>query len=595
MAFGLCNAPATFQRLMNYVLRDVLGSKALVYLDDVIIFSDTFENHLEDIREIFNLLKAANLKLKLKKCQFVQRAVNYLGHVISTDGIKPDPGKVDKIVNYKTPTSVDEVRSFLGLAGYYRRFIKDFGSIAKPDHRPLQWLKNQKDNNGRLGRWAILLAATNYELKYRPGRIHQNADCLSRLKVASIQPVPNNIKLICEKQLEDELCVDIRNYLEKGELNEKYGQSKPDWAKEIAYFEIIEGTLYRHELPSKDIMSSMPLLLLLCLLYLRARAFQTTVCDCAEPLNMGIIQFPDADCNPKMNSTSATPVRYVVYSDERAAVKFPGFICAKWRNIHRVTMSFFGQTVIVPEKIPIDTTASECYHMINTKKCEGHEMTLSDEKYVCFSKGKMKTFQPRSEKLPLLLELSVNATFETVITPCGPQPKFNNYTINLDGWELVKFSPCYWTNGFVNFNDKPYVFRNNTWKRIDPNIVLPERTLAHSFRYEDVKAFDYDHRSNPAYNDNLLNHMNVVADIVAAMNEHSPVDFPSNHRPHAADVLLTAAEVGRYTSWWEVIIIALVVTVIFILVLIALRICCCLGLFGVCCPPIKEVKTSHLV
>ncbi|KAK4007553.1 hypothetical protein OUZ56_012711 [Daphnia magna] len=189
---------------------------------------------------------------------------------------------------------------------------------------------------------------------------------------------------------------------------------------------------------------------------------------------------------------------------------------------------------------------------------------------------------------------AVNATFETVITPCGPQPKFNNYTINLDGWELVKFSPCYWTNGFVNFNDKPYAFRNNTWKRIDPNIVLPERTLAHSFRYEDVKAFDYDHRSNPAYNDNLLNHMNVGADIVAAMNEQSHADFPLNHLPHAADVLLTApAAVERYTSWWEVIIIYLVVTVIFILVLIILRICGCLGLFGVCCPPIEEVKTFH--
>ncbi|KZS05780.1 Uncharacterized protein APZ42_030939 [Daphnia magna] len=118
MAFGLCNAPATFQRLMNYVLKDILGSKALVYLDDVIIFLDTFENHLLDIREIFTLLKEANLKLKLNKCQFIKRSVNYLGHVISTHGIKPDPGEIDKIVNYKTPTSVDEVRSFLGLAGY---------------------------------------------------------------------------------------------------------------------------------------------------------------------------------------------------------------------------------------------------------------------------------------------------------------------------------------------------------------------------------------------------------------------------------------------------------------------------------------------
>ncbi|KZS00254.1 Uncharacterized protein APZ42_003527, partial [Daphnia magna] len=189
----------------------------------------------------------------------------------------------------------------------------------------------------------------------------------------------------------------------------------------------------------------------------------------------------------------------------------------------------------------------------------------------------------------------VNATFETVITPFGPQPKFNNYTINLDGWELVKFSPCYCTNGFVHFNDKLYAFRNNTWTRIDPNIVLPERTLAHSFRYEDLKSFDYDHRSNPAYNDNLLNHMNVVADIIAAMNEQSPADFPLNHRPHAADVLLTAARVERYTNWWEIIKISLVIAIISIFSLIVLRCCCCccLGLFGFGFPPIEEVKTFH--
>ncbi|KAI9558366.1 hypothetical protein GHT06_015130 [Daphnia sinensis] len=114
--------------------------------------------------------------------------------------------------------------------------------------------------------------------------------------------------------------------------------------------------------------------------------------------------------------------------------------------------------------------------------------------------------------------------------------------------KLVKYSPCYWTNGFVNFNDKPYAFRNNTWKRIDPNIILPERTLAHSFRYEDVKSCKYDHRSNPAYNDNLLNHMNVMADIVAAINGHPPSDFSSNHHPSVSCVLLTSTGIEKYTS-----------------------------------------------
>ena len=126
------NAPVTFQRLRNYKLCDVLGICALVYLDDAIIFSNTFENHMIDIRSVFDLLKSANLKLKLKNCQFIRKTVNYLGHIISSAGISPDPQKIDSIVHYKTPTSAGEARSFLGLAGYYRRFVKDFGTIARP-------------------------------------------------------------------------------------------------------------------------------------------------------------------------------------------------------------------------------------------------------------------------------------------------------------------------------------------------------------------------------------------------------------------------------------------------------------------------------
>ncbi|KZS08408.1 Uncharacterized protein APZ42_027611 [Daphnia magna] len=116
-----------------------------------------------------------------------------------------------------------------------------------------------------------------------------------------------------------------------------------------------------------------------------------------------------------------------------------------------------------------------------------------------------------------------------------------------------KYSRCYWTNGFVNFNDKPYAFRNNTWKRVDANMVLPEQTLAHSFRYDDVKFFHYEHRTNPAYNDNLLNHMNVMADIRTAMNEHPPTEFSLIPLPSASSVLVTASGKIHYTSCWETI------------------------------------------
>lgn len=368
MPFGLCNAPATFQRLMNRVLRTVLGKKALVYLDDVIVYSDSLENHLTNLEEVLDLVRKAGLKIKISKCKFVKKSVEFLGHIISESGISPDPSKIESIKNYQRPQSIEDIRSFLGLAGYYRRFIPHFGTIAQPltkkthkelanklfewtsedqkafdtlrtclitppilaypdfsqefllftdasnygvgavlsqvqdkkevviayasrqlkkpeinyatiekealavifaikqfrhylsdthftvisDHRPLQWLENQKDHSGRLGRWAILLSNLNYKIVYRPGRIHQNADCLSRLKVSAISIGKENTN-ICKEQANDWLCTQIRNYLETGVLLDKNLATKlPIWAKEIEFFNVIENILYRFEPSTKN-------------------------------------------------------------------------------------------------------------------------------------------------------------------------------------------------------------------------------------------------------------------------------------------------------------------------------------------------------
>ncbi|KZS08466.1 Uncharacterized protein APZ42_027526 [Daphnia magna] len=96
-------------------------------------------------------------------------------------------------------------------------------------------------------------------------------------------------------------------------------------------------------------MSPLPFLLLLCLYGLHPQAFKTTVCDCSKPLNMEIIKFSDSSCKPETNTTNAVQVKYVVYSNERASAKFPIFIFAKWKNGRRITMTFFGQLVIVPD------------------------------------------------------------------------------------------------------------------------------------------------------------------------------------------------------------------------------------------------------
>ena len=135
MPFGLCNAPATFQRLMDMVLAGMQWKSCLVYLDDVIIVGKTFQDHLQNLREVFQRLREAGLKLKPTKCDFCALQVEFLGHIVSAEGVQTDPSKTEKVAQWPTPTSRREVQQFLGLANYYRRFVKDFAAIAKPLHR----------------------------------------------------------------------------------------------------------------------------------------------------------------------------------------------------------------------------------------------------------------------------------------------------------------------------------------------------------------------------------------------------------------------------------------------------------------------------
>ena len=134
MPFGLCNAPATFQRLMQVVLAGLEWSSCFVYIDDILVASKTFEEHLSHLKEVFSRLRKAGLRLKPKKCSFLCDKVVYLGHVISKEGIAPDPTKVQKVRNFPVPTDVSKLRQFLGLASYYRRFVPAFAKIAASLH-----------------------------------------------------------------------------------------------------------------------------------------------------------------------------------------------------------------------------------------------------------------------------------------------------------------------------------------------------------------------------------------------------------------------------------------------------------------------------
>ena len=132
MPFGLKNAPATFSRLMGTVLRGLLWKKCLVYLDDIIVFSSTFEEHVERLGQVFDRLRQANLKLKPKKCSFGKKKIRFLGHLVSACGIEPLPETCQSVWEFPRPSTLRDVRSFLGLTSYYRRFIPQYSKKSKP-------------------------------------------------------------------------------------------------------------------------------------------------------------------------------------------------------------------------------------------------------------------------------------------------------------------------------------------------------------------------------------------------------------------------------------------------------------------------------
>ncbi|UYV63183.1 K02A2.6-like [Cordylochernes scorpioides] len=135
MPFGLCNAPATFERLIELVLKGLTWKTCLVYLDDIMVMGRTFEEHLRNLQEVFDRFRANNLALNPKKCQLFQKSVKFLGHIVSTEGIRTSDDKVFAIKNWPEPRNKHELQSFLGLCTYYRRFVEGYADIAAPLHR----------------------------------------------------------------------------------------------------------------------------------------------------------------------------------------------------------------------------------------------------------------------------------------------------------------------------------------------------------------------------------------------------------------------------------------------------------------------------
>src|SRR3954464_12919967 len=159
MSFGLTNAPAYFMSMMNKVFMEFLDKFVVVFIDDILVYSKNEEEHEKHLRLVLEKLREHQLYAKFSKCEFWLKEVGFLGHVVSGEGIAVDPSKVEAVTQWQTPTSVGEIRSFLGLAGYYRRFIENFSKIAKPMTELLK--KDTKFN------WTEECEASFQELKKR--------------------------------------------------------------------------------------------------------------------------------------------------------------------------------------------------------------------------------------------------------------------------------------------------------------------------------------------------------------------------------------------------------------------------------------------
>ena len=148
LPFGLTNAPSVFQAAMNTLFADMLNKGVLVYLDDILIYSKTEEEHLALLERVLQRLVDVNLKARRHKCHFFKEELRYLGHIVSKSGIKPDPTKVDAIRNWPTPQSITDVRSFLGLTNYFRKFIQGYALLTRPLTDLLKGL-DKKERKGK--------------------------------------------------------------------------------------------------------------------------------------------------------------------------------------------------------------------------------------------------------------------------------------------------------------------------------------------------------------------------------------------------------------------------------------------------------------
>ncbi|GBP03515.1 Retrovirus-related Pol polyprotein from transposon 17.6 [Eumeta japonica] len=252
MPFGLKNAPATFQRMMNDILKGLIGNICLVYLDDIIIYSENKKQHLERLKKVFDALQKANLKINKNKCKFLKTEVEFLGHKLTPQGIRPTQDKIEAITKFPLPKTVKETKSFLGLIArprdvttqpkkellavlwacqHFRPYIYGRKFNLETDHQPLTWLSKLKEPNAKLTRWRLRLQEYDYDIKHTKGRENKVADALSRIE---LQNNESNAATVHSNNDDDETGIPIVDGFAHSRKNRIFLQESPTpkWRRE---------------------------------------------------------------------------------------------------------------------------------------------------------------------------------------------------------------------------------------------------------------------------------------------------------------------------------------------------------------------------
>ncbi|KAG1138813.1 hypothetical protein G6F38_010280 [Rhizopus arrhizus] len=218
MPFGLTNAPATMQRLMDSVLAGLKWQVCLVYLDDIICFSSSLEQHLVDLRSVLTRLRDASLTVNLKKCKFACDRISFLGYVISPSGLHTDPEKIRAVADFPQPVDVPSLRSFLGLAGYYRCFISKFAAIAAPLNDLLKkdatwtWSDTHQQAFGTLKTALTSAPVLRFPDFSHPFELHTDGACTAGIGVILCQRDPRNNRAYAVAFASRSLSPAERNY-----------------------------------------------------------------------------------------------------------------------------------------------------------------------------------------------------------------------------------------------------------------------------------------------------------------------------------------------------------------------------------------------